>query len=208
MKQQLTKLIETLKYKKYMDYNVTVKNDINNLITTSTQDIEMNKIDVFIKSNDIEQSKKFIEQINSDDNDKWTKFSILYQKIHGNRTLTQILLIKMMGWTDYHFMNFYDIGNTILSEIGESNMDTIIIDILTNDKIKMSLEALRKDDVKLIKMYDMYDNKKEFGRLLKNLLLVQLNNFVIKMKPYCWGMCWGKFIDKIIEVSNDKINKI
>ncbi len=221
IKNQLDTFMDILIHKKYMDYNINTKNNINRLETTPNEDSEMNKIDKYISSDDINGIKIFINNIDSNNKNKWKNYSIIYQKIYKikNSNIRQDakrhLFIRMPGWNDpknYEGYEqpinlFYEIAEKTLDQSGEPSVDDIIIDILLNKKIQESLEGLRNIDVKLVKLFKQYGDQNNFDRLFKNLMLLQFNNFIGKMRIYCEGIYWGVFIDKFTDVFNEKMEQ-
>ena len=216
IKQNLLTLNDTIN-----SYNTdTTKSDVDRLTTTSDQNKEINKIDIFFKNNNGEEIKKFIDNINSNKSDKWEKFSIIYQKIFKmpmNKVridLKQHLLIKMLGLTDYgdkfrvSTIFFYNVAKKTLNGNGEFITDKIIVNILTNKNVQASLESLRETDVNLVKLLDDYDNKDNLNELFKNLLLLQFDSFINEMKPHCWEDCWNEFINKFTILFNKNLKNI
>ncbi len=222
IKNQLDTFMDILIHKKYMDYGIDTKNNINRLETIPNEDINMNKFDININNGDINGMKNFINNIDSNDINKWKKYSIIYQKIakitdsNIRQIMKRHLFIRMPGWNDpanYKGYErpigiFYDIAEKTLEQSGEPSIDNIIIDILLSKKIQESLEGLRNIDVKMVELFKQYGDQTNFDRLFTNLMLLQFNNFITKMRIYCGENNWGEFIGKFTDTFNEKMEQI
>ncbi len=222
IKNQLDTFMDILIHKKYMDYNINTKNNINRLETKPNQDFEMNVIDKYISNGDINGIKTFISNIDSDNKNKWENYSIIYQKISKikdsdiRQAAKRHLFIRMPGWNDpknYEGYEqpinlFYEVAEKTLEQSGEPSVDDIIIDILLNKKIQKSLEGLRNIDVKMVELFKQYGDQTNFDRLFTNLMLLQFNNFITKMRIYCGENNWGEFIGKFTDTFNEKMEQI
>lgn len=224
-KQMLAKLMETLQHKKYIDYNVDFSPDISYLAEDSNSNQLMNKIiDPLIISinqsasqSDVTKIKEYIDNIENNSPGKWVNFSIIYQKIYNitrNKIrifLKHYLLIKILGLYDYRkdwikpSDIFYETADKTMDEIGEPPIDEIIINVFINKDIQEALESLRSTDIEISKMFKEYKDVKGMEELFKNLLVMQFNNFVIKIRPYCGGAGWNIFMDRFVGVFNKKL---
>ena len=54
-------------------------------------------------------------------------------------------------------------------------------------------------------MFKEYKDVKGMEELFKNLLVMQFNKFVIKIRPYCGGAGWNIFMDRFVGVFNKKL---
>jgi hypothetical protein len=239
VKNLLENLVDSLAYNKYTDADIDFPVDETYFEYDGDDNENMNReLDPVIKiinetaltvvpQNQLDIIKNYIMGINSESEEKWIIFTIIYQKFDNiiydaiRILLKHFLLIKMMGLYDYkkefekhgpQLENpsdiFYKTAEKTMDEMGEPYVDDIIRRTLTNKDIQKTLESLRKTDVEITNLFKSYRNVNGINELFKNLLQMQFNTFIIKIRPYCWGVAWGAFIDKFVWVFNEKLGKM
>jgi len=210
----------------YFEYDGDDNENMNRELDPVIKTINETALTV-VPQNQLDIIKNYIMRINSEDDGKWIIFTIIYQKFDNiiydaiRILLKHFLLIKMMGLYDYkkefekHGQQlenpsdiFYKTAEKTMDEMGEPYVDDIIRRTLTNKDIQKTLESLRKTDVEITNLFKNYRNVNGVNELFKNLLQMQFNTFIIKIRPYCWGVAWGAFIDKFVWVFNEKLGKM